>query len=167
MIRYFSPGTGVARTAVRDTEVGGVPIKAGDRILLALGAANLDPSEFADPETLDIHRDAARQLSFGAGVHRCLGSVLAPREVSILVEEILRRMPDLHVDEAEVRPYETIPLVAGFRAMPATFTPGPKIGLISTDGLPPARGERELLRTAELAAEADGVNADDAIGAGR
>jgi cytochrome P450 len=163
MVRYFSPGTGVARTAVRDTDVGGVPIKAGERVLLALGAANLDPTEFVDPESLDIHRDSARQLSFGAGVHRCLGSVLAPREVSILVAEILRRMPDLRVDEAGVRAYETIPLVAGFRAMPATFTPGPKIGLISTDGLPPARGERELQRTAELAAEDD----VDAIGAGR
>jgi cytochrome P450 len=166
MVRYFSPGTGVARTAVRDTDIGGVPIKAGDRLLLALGSANLDPAEFADPESLDIHRDSARQLSFGAGVHRCLGSVLAPREVSILVEEILRRLPDLRVDESGVRPYETIPLVAGFRAMPATFTPGRKVGHISTDGLPPARSQRELLRTAELAAE-DDTDASDTLEAGR
>jgi cytochrome P450 len=165
MVRYFSPGTGVARTAVRDTEVGGVPIKTGERVLLALGAANLDPNEFADPDALDIRRDSARQLSFGAGVHRCLGSVLAPREVSILLDEMLRRMPDLQVDEAGVRPYETIPLVAGFRAMPATFTPGPQIGRISTEGLPPARGERELLRTAELAAAADDADAEAATGA--
>jgi cytochrome P450 len=153
MIRYFTPGTGVARTAVHDTEIGGIPVKAGERVLLGLGAANLDPAEFDDPDTLDIHRDATRQLAFGAGVHRCLGSFLAPREVGILLGEVLRRMPDLKVDESGVQPYETIPLVSGFRAMPATFTPGSKIGRISTDGLPPARGERELRRAAELAAD--------------
>jgi cytochrome P450 len=165
MIRYFTPGTGVARTAAHDTEIGGVPVKAGERILLGLGAANLDPAEFDNPDTLDIHRNATRQLAFGAGVHRCLGSFLAPREVGILIAEVLRRMPDLKVDEAGVRPYETIPLVGGFRAMPATFTPGPKIGRISTEGLPPARGERDVLRTAELAAQDSGVEPDDAVGA--
>jgi cytochrome P450 len=165
LIRYFTPGTGVARTAAHDTEIDGVPVKAGERLLLGLGAANLDPDEFDDPDTVDIHRDATRQLSFGAGVHRCLGSFLAPREVGILVGEILRRMPDLKVDEAGVRPYETIPLVGGFRAMPATFTPGAKIGRISTEGLPPARGERELLRTAELAEQDSGAEPGDAGGA--
>ena len=167
MVRYFSPGTGVARTAVRDTEIGGVAIHAGDRVLLALGAANLDPAEFDNPETLDIRRNSVRQLSFGAGVHRCLGSVLAPREVGILFTEVLARMPDLQIDEAAVQPYETIPLVAGFRAMPASFTPGPKAGHISTDGLPPARGERELLRTAELVATDDDIDTTDPIGVGR
>ena len=165
IVRYFTPGTGVARTAVHDTEIGGVPVRAGERVLLGLGAANFDPDAFDDPNTLDVHRDAARQLSFGAGVHRCLGSFLAPLEVGILIGEVLRRMPDLEVDEAGVRPYESIPLVGGFRAMPATFTPGPKIGRISTEGLPPARGERELLRTAELASEDAGDEPGDAVGA--
>jgi cytochrome P450 len=153
MLRYFSPGTGVARTARHDTTIGDVEVKAGERILLALGAANLDPGEFEHPDRLDIHRDSGRHLAFGAGVHRCLGSFLAPREVGILIGEILQRMPDLQVDESGVEPYETIPLVSGYRAMPATFTPGPKIGSISTAGLPPARSERDLLRAAELASE--------------
>ena len=156
MLRYFSPGTGVARTAVHDTVIGDVEVKAGERILVALGAANSDPHEFGHPDELDIHRDARRHLAFGAGLHRCLGSFLAPREVAILLGETLRRMPDLRVDESGVRPYEVIPLVSGFRAMPATFTPGRKLGLIPTDGLPPTRSERDLLRSAELAsAEAD------------
>ena len=167
MLRYFTPGTGVARTAAHDTEIGGVPVRAGERILLGLGAANFDPDAFDDPDTLDIHRDTTRQLSFGAGVHRCLGSFLAPREVGILIGEILHRMPDLKVDESGVRPYEQIPLVGGFRAMPATFTPGPKTGRIATEGLPPARGERELLRTAQLAAQDAGADPDDAVGAVR
>ena len=156
MLRYFSPGTGVARTAVHDTVIGDVEVKAGERILVALGAANSDPHEFGHPDELDIHRDARRHLAFGAGLHRCLGSFLAPREVAILLGETLRRMPDLRVDESGVRPYEVIPLVSGFRAMPATFTPGRKLGLNPADGLPPTRSERDLLRSAELAsAEAD------------
>jgi cytochrome P450 len=157
MLRYFSPGTGVARTARRDTVIGDVEVKAGERVLLALGAANLDPAEFDRPEELDIHRDARRHLAFGAGVHRCLGSFLAPCEVAILIEEILTRLPDLRVDESGVQPYDTIPLVSGYRAMPASFTPGEKTGSISTDGLPPARSERDLLRAAELAAAESGA----------
>jgi cytochrome P450 len=152
MLRYFTPGTGVARTASRDTLVGEVEVKAGERVLLALGAANLDPSEFERPDELDIHRDSGRHLAFGAGMHRCLGSFLAPCEVGILITEILTRMPALQVDESGVVAYETIPLASGFRAMPARFTPGPKLGSISTDGLPPARSERDLVRAAELAA---------------
>jgi cytochrome P450 len=155
MLRFCSPGTGIARTAVRDTMLGDVAIRAGERIFMGTGAANTDPAEFDDPLTLDVHREAGRHLAFGAGIHRCLGSFLAPREMAILLAEILTRMPDLRVIEAGVRPYETIPLVGGFEAMPATFTPGPKIGKISTDGLPPARRERDLARAAQAAADAD------------
>jgi len=97
-------------------------------------------------------------------MHRCLGSFLAPCEVGILIEEILRRMPDLTVEKASVVPYETIPLASGYRAMQATFSPGPKIGSIATDGLPPARSERDLLRAAELASEEVDDGAAAAVG---
>jgi cytochrome P450 len=154
MLRFYSPGTGIARTAVRDTMLGGFAINAGERIFMGTGAANTDPAEFGHPETLDVHREAGRHLAFGAGIHRCLGSFLAPREIAILLTEVLTRMPDLRVDEAAVRPYETIPLVAGFKAMPATFTPGPKTGRFATQGPPPARGERDRARAAQEAASA-------------
>ena len=154
LLRFYSPGTGVARTAVKDTTIGGFAVNAGERIFMGTGAANTDPAEFDHPEMLDVHRAARRHLAFGAGVHRCLGSFLAPREMAILLTEILTRMPDLRVDEAAVRPYETIPLVAGFKAMPATFTPGPKTGRFATDGPPPARGERDRARAAQEAASA-------------
>jgi cytochrome P450 len=152
LLRFYSPGTGIARTAVRDTDLGGVTVSAGTRIFMGTGAANTDPAEFDHPETLDVHRESGRHLAFGAGIHRCLGSFLAPREMAILLAEVLTRMPDLHVDEAAVRPYETIPLVAGFKAMPATFTPGPKAGRFATDGPPPARSERGRVRAAQQAA---------------
>jgi cytochrome P450 len=154
MLRFYSPGTGIARTALRDTVVGDVAINAGERVFMGTGAANTDPAEFDDPDMLNVRREAGRHLAFGAGVHRCLGSFLAPREMAILLTEVLARMPDLHVDEAAVRPYETIPLVAGFKAMPATFTPGPRIGRFPADGLPPERGERDRARAAQEAAGA-------------
>jgi cytochrome P450 len=152
LLRFYSPGTGIARTALRDTDLGGVTVSAGTRIFMGTGAANTDPAEFDHPEALDVHRESGRHLAFGAGIHRCLGSFLAPREMAILLAEVLTRMPDLHVDEAAVRPYETIPLVAGFKAMPATFTPGPKAGRFATDGPPPARGERGRASAAQQAA---------------
>ena len=151
MLRYFSPGTGIARTAVRDTMVGGSLIRAGERVFIGSGAVNNDPDAFADPDTLDVSRDAGRHLAFGAGVHRCLGSFLASREMAILLGEVLARMPDLRVDEPGVQPYDSIPLVHGFKAMPATFTPGRRIGRFPVDGVPPARGARELLRAAQVA----------------
>ena len=151
LLRYFSPATGLARTALHDTEVGGVQVEAGERIYLAFGAANTDPTEFERPEAMDFHRQRNRHLAFGAGIHRCLGSFLAPGEMVILLEELLRRMPDLHVDESKVVSYSTVPLVAGFRVMPATFTPGPRIGTVQTTDVPPARGERELANVARQA----------------
>jgi cytochrome P450 len=153
MLRFYSPGTGIARTAVHDTTLGGVAISAGERLFMGTGAANTDPAEFDDPGTLDVRREAGRHLAFGAGIHRCLGSFLAPREMAILLTEVLTRLPDLRVDEAGVRSYETIPLVGGFRAMPATFTPGPKAGRFATHGLPPGRGERDRVRAAQAAGE--------------
>jgi cytochrome P450 len=157
MLRYFTPGTGAARTALRDTRVGDVEIKAGERVLVGLGSANNDPDEFDNADEFVLGRKRNPHLAFGAGVHRCLGAFLSPREMVILVEEVLRRLPDLCVDESGVVPYESIPMIAGFRAMPATFTPGAKIGRVATDGLPPARSERDLGRAAELAVTDDGA----------
>jgi cytochrome P450 len=164
MLRFYSPGTGIARTAVHDTMLGDVAISAGERIFMGTGAANTDPAEFDDPGTLDVHREAGRHLAFGAGIHRCLGSFLAPREMTILLTEVLARMPDLRVDEAAVRPYETIPLVGGFKAMPATFTPGPKTGRFAADGLPPARGERDRARAAQAATGEGSEEVPDVVG---
>jgi cytochrome P450 len=153
MLRFFSPGTGIARTAVRDAEVGGVTIRAGERVFLGTGAANTDPAEFVDPGTLDVRRRAGGHLAFGAGIHRCLGSFLAHRQMAILLTEVLSRMPDLRVDEPGVRPYERIPLVGGFKAMPALFTPGHRTGRYPPGGPPPARAERERARAARAAAD--------------
>lgn len=128
MLRYFTPGPGVARTVMAPVCLGGADLQPGDRILLALGSANNDETTFADPDTVRLDRDnASKHLAFGHGLHRCLGAFLAPAEMRLLLEEVLRRLPDYVVDVGAVVHYPTIPLINGWIAVPATFTPGPRV----------------------------------------
>ena len=141
MLRYFTPGTGIARTATNDVEVAGTRLCPGDRLLLALGSANNDEAVFAAPDEVDLDRDnAGRHLAFGYGIHRCLGAFLAPAEMALLLEEVLRRMPGYEIDLAGTVRYPTIPIVNGYIAMPATFTPGPRVLAGERSDLPPAAG---------------------------
>jgi hypothetical protein len=93
-------------------------------------------------------------------VHRCLGAFLAKAEMTIVVQEVLRRMPDLHVDETGVVPYPTIPNISGFQAMPATFTPGRPEHPVTADDAPPPRAERLRRASADLAAQDDASHED-------
>jgi cytochrome P450 len=128
MLRYFTPGTGVARTVTVPTDLGGQRLEPGDRVLLALGSANSDDGVFPDPGRPKLDRDnSGKHLSFGFGIHRCLGAFLAPAELATLLEAVLRRMPDYSIDSDAVVPYPSIPLVNGYIKMPATFTPGERV----------------------------------------
>lgn len=128
MLRYFPPGTGVARTVAKPVEIGDHRFAPGDRVYCAIGGANLDPIVFEQPDQVRLDRDnSSKHLSFGFGVHRCLGAFLAPMELTVLLGEVLRRMPDYVVDAEQVRQYPTIPLVNGYLAMPARFSPGPRV----------------------------------------
>lgn len=128
MLRYFTPGTGVARTVMAPVELSGRRLVPGDRVLLALGSANLDGEVFPEPGEIRLDRDNnSRHLAFGYGIHRCLGAFLAPAEMGVLLEEVLRRMPDYVIDQDAVVGYPSIPLVNGYIAMPATFTPGERV----------------------------------------
>lgn len=137
MLRYFTPGPGVARTVARPVDIGGQHLEPGDRVWLALGSANYDAEVFADPELVKLDRDNnSKHLSFGFGMHRCLGAFLAPVEIAVLLEEVLRRLPDYRIDRDQVRHYPSIPLVNGYIAMPATFSPGPRVLTGYADSLP-------------------------------
>lgn len=128
MLRYFTPGTGVARTVIKPVELGGTQLQPGDRVLLGLGSANLDADVFADPDEVELDREnGSKHLAFGHGLHRCLGAFLAPAEMIVLLEEVLQRMPDYAIDFDAVRQYPTIPLVNGYIAMPATFPAGERV----------------------------------------
>ncbi|GAA1269270.1 cytochrome P450 [Pseudonocardia aurantiaca] len=128
MLRYFTPGTGVARTVMQPVELGGVQLQPGERVLLALGSANNDPDTFPEPDTIRLDRgNNSKHLAFGNGVHRCLGAFLAPAEMIVLLEEVLGRIPDYEIDSVAVLRYPTIPLINGYIAMPATFTPAERV----------------------------------------
>jgi cytochrome P450 len=94
MLRWETPVAGTARLATADSEVSGCPVTAGSLVFVCIGAANVDPAEFDDSMQVRFDRDVNRHLAFGGGVHRCLGSHLARRELRIALREWHRRIPD-------------------------------------------------------------------------
>ncbi len=110
------------RSATRDVELGGVSIAEGDQLLLMLCSANRDPDAFAQPGDFDITRSPNRHLSFGAGVHRCLGSHLGRIELTIALEELHRRIPDYQLVESDPPVFHSTQ-VRGCLRMPIIFTP--------------------------------------------
>jgi len=75
----------------------GVPMRAGDRLLLSTALASRDPTDVDQPDAVLIDREVNRHLAFGAGPHRCVGSHLARLELAIAIEEVLGRVPDFHL----------------------------------------------------------------------
>lgn len=105
VLRYSPSIAGWRRRALRDAEIGGVAIPKGAGILLLIGSANRDASRFADAESFDIGRPNAREhLSFGFGIHHCLGNMLAMLQAKITIEEVARLAPGLRlVDGSGIR----------------------------------------------------------------
>jgi cytochrome P450 len=134
-LRYYSPTQALARTATRDVEIGGQLIRAGDRVLISWASADHDPTAFEHPDEIVLDRFPNRHAAFGLGAHRCLGSNFARAEFTIMLEQVLARMPDYTLDRAGTEHYESIGVVNGFVKMPATFTPGAKVGTASVPGL--------------------------------
>ena len=98
VLRVSPSLTAWRRKALRDTEVGGVPIPAGAYLLLLMGSANRDEATFPEPDLFDIARENAREhLAFGYGIHYCLGNRLAKLEAKVVVEEVARLVPDLRL----------------------------------------------------------------------
>jgi cytochrome P450 len=96
LLRAYAPVT-MARIATEPVELHGRCIAQGDRVLVPFGAANRDPSMFDDPDHVKLDRQRNRHLTFGSGVHRCLGSNLARMELRVALEEWLRVIPEFHV----------------------------------------------------------------------
>jgi cytochrome P450 len=123
-LRFYSPVQTTARTAIEDAEVSNETFHRGDRILLAWASANRDEHRFPEPDEFKLDRESNRHLSFGHGIHRCIGAPLARQEFIIVMSEILRRLPDFVVDQAQSPMYPDVGLMLGYQRMPATFTPG-------------------------------------------
>ncbi len=139
LLRLDTSFLAVARTAMRDVELGGCPVKAGDKVLLYWASAGRDEDEFPNADTFDPERDRNPHFAFGAGPHRCAGSNLARLNLRIALEELLARLDDIRLaDGADVHFHST--LTRAPLHLPITFT----------------------ARTAEARSPAPGAGADSA-----
>jgi len=102
MLRYESPVQVTARFVTEDRELWGRRLRAGEALILLLGAANRDPDVFDDPDRFDIGRDKNRHLAFALGPHFCLGASLARLEMQVVVPLILERLPGLALGDGEI-----------------------------------------------------------------
>jgi cytochrome P450 len=127
-LRFFTPAPGDGRTIAADTEVEGVPLKKGERLWLSWAMANRDPEIFENPDEIILDRKGNRHFSFGLGVHRCIGSNVARVVFKSMLTAVLDRMPDFRCDPDGAVHYETIGVIQGMQHLPATFTPGPRLG---------------------------------------
>jgi cytochrome P450 len=99
LLRYEAPSPVQARSLTRDVELHGTVVPAGSRILLVTGSAGRDEREFDAPDDFRVERRIERHVSFGYGIHFCLGASLARMEGRIALEETLRRFPEWTIDE--------------------------------------------------------------------
>jgi cytochrome P450 len=117
IIRYVTPVIHMRRTAREDAELGGKGIRKGDKVVLWYVSGNRDPDAIDDPDSFIIDRPRPRQhLSFGFGIHRCVGNRLAELQLTILWREILKRYPVIEVVGEARRTYSNF--IHGFRSMP-------------------------------------------------
>jgi cytochrome P450 len=106
LLRFDSSVITWRRKAVKAVEVAGVPIPDGAKLLLALCSGNRDDAHFPDPERFDIDRENGRtHLSFGFGIHYCLGAPLARLELKVILEELTRRLPSLRLVAGQPRDF--------------------------------------------------------------
>lgn len=121
VLRYETPSPFIGRYVTADVEYYGTTVPAGSAILFIVAAANRDCRRYDNPDTFDIHRVIRHPLSFGQGLHHCLGAALARLEGRIALEELLKRFPDWEVDwdgarlaqTSTVRGWENLPVVIG------------------------------------------------------
>ncbi|MEU6540676.1 cytochrome P450 [Streptomyces sp. NPDC047000] len=122
--RWMSPVQGTSRTAAGDTGLGGRTLRAGERVFVSWASANRDETVFPDPDTVDLDRDTSGHLAFGAGSHYCLGAPLARALFTVMLEEILTRIPDYRVSDRDaVSWFPDITSFYGVTSLPVRFTP--------------------------------------------
>jgi cytochrome P450 len=97
VVRFESPLRAFARQVRTDTELGGVALPSGSRVLVQYASANRDEREWDDPDTFDIRRDAGRQIGFGHGAHACAGQGLARLETTAMLHALLDRVDRIEV----------------------------------------------------------------------
>jgi cytochrome P450 len=119
LLRYETPAPHVGRYVPREVEVDGQTVPAGSVVLFLIGAANRDDRRYTDPDRFDVQRKIGQHLTFGYGIHFCLGAALARLEGRIALDEVLDRFPEWEVDEDNTRLSPTS-TVRGFETLPVT-----------------------------------------------
>ncbi|MFV8054703.1 cytochrome P450 [Mycobacterium sp. 48b] len=128
ILRYIPPIRAMRRTATKDTELSGTRIRKGDKVVMYYGAANRDPDVFENPDTFDIHRKVNPHMTFGGGIHQCLGSHLARLSLTAMFSALLRRMPDMEAaGPVEWPELGEAPMVSGPEGLRIRFTPGERV----------------------------------------
>jgi cytochrome P450 len=121
VLRFESPVQAVGRTASEPVELGGVGVEKNDIVVSLVGGANRDPAVFEDPERFDVTRNDLRPLSFGGGIHFCLGAQLARIEAAVVFETILRRLPDLKLTDPEHPKWRPSFVLRGLTELPVAW----------------------------------------------
>lgn len=121
VLRYRSPVQSLFRITKKDVEIGGQKIKKGEYVVAWIGSANHDATVFSDPEQFDLHRDHQKVLSFGHGIHYCVGAPLARLEANIALEVLFQKVKEIRLkpDATIVRNPST--MMYGLLQLPITF----------------------------------------------
>ena len=122
LLRYDSSVQVTGRTTLEDVDdIGGIALAKGQPVVCLLGSANRDPAAYADPDRLDITRSDIRPLSFGGGIHYCVGAQLARIEGEVAITTLLHRLPNLRLDDLDHPDWRQTFVLRGLNRLPASW----------------------------------------------
>jgi len=121
LLRFDSSVQMTGRATMTDVEIGGVTLPAGESVVQLLGAANRDPAQYPDPDKLDVGRQNIRPMSFGGGIHHCLGAQLARLEGELVFTALIERFPNLELPEKDNPDWRRSFTLRGLNKLPAVW----------------------------------------------
>jgi hypothetical protein len=121
LLRYDSSVQMSGRVTMAEVEIGGVTLAPNESVLTLLGAANRDPAQYQDPDTLDVDRQNVRPLSFGGGIHYCLGAQLARLEAELVFTALIERLPNIELPEKDTPAWRRSFTLRGLSKLPAVW----------------------------------------------
>ena len=121
LLRYDSSVQMSGRVTMAEVEIGGITLPPNESVLTLLGAANRDPAQYQDPDKLDVGRPNVRPLSFGGGIHYCLGAQLARLEAELVFTALVERLPNIELPEKDTPAWRRSFTLRGLSKLPAVW----------------------------------------------